>query len=135
MTQSECRTAKDVAHATRASVPRLRRASHARSRALNARRSAGPTALAGPWDWGPSLYGACPLCGRGEAGAEHLLLWCPAVALAWAVLSGGDGTLASAVATPGQLTYHQAIERKGLGPEPMPATRHPGLRPAALRQH
>ena len=25
----------------------------------------------------------CPLCGRGEGGSEHLLTWCPAVALAW----------------------------------------------------
>ncbi len=28
--------------------------------------------------WGP-----CPLCGLGEAGAEHLMGWCPAVAAAW----------------------------------------------------
>ena len=29
--------------------------------------------------WGVSEYGACPLCGGGEAGSEHLLQWCPAV--------------------------------------------------------
>ena len=31
----------------------------------------------------PSRHGACPLCGMGEAGAEHLWLWCPAAELAW----------------------------------------------------
>ena len=34
-------------------------------------------------DWARSLFGCCPLCGLGEAGSEHLLGWCPAVALAW----------------------------------------------------
>ncbi len=28
-------------------------------------------------------WGCCPLCGLGEAGAEHLMGWCPAVAAAW----------------------------------------------------
>ena len=34
--------------------------------------------------WPASSYDKCPLCSDGEAGAEHLLSWCPAVALAWA---------------------------------------------------
>ena len=34
--------------------------------------------------WPASPYDKCPLCSGGEAGAEHLLSWCPAVALAWA---------------------------------------------------
>ena len=39
--------------------------------------------LVGHGGWPVSRYGQCPLCSLGEAGAEHLLLWCPAVALAW----------------------------------------------------
>ena len=31
-----------------------------------------------------SPFGCCPLCGFGEAGAEHLWSWCPAVAMFWA---------------------------------------------------
>ena len=37
-------------------------------------------------DWGASAWGCCPLCGLGEAGSEHLLCWCPAVALSWLLL-------------------------------------------------
>ena len=41
-------------------------------------------------DWPCSTYAPCPLCGHGEAGAEHLLCWCPAVALAWQYLHLGE---------------------------------------------
>ena len=58
--------------------------------------------MARQWDWGLSSFGACALCGCGEAGAEHLLIWCPAVALAWRTLGGRQGRpLASAIAVPG----------------------------------
>ena len=46
------------------------------------------------FDHGPSVYGACPLCGYGEAGAEHIWHWCPAVVMAWRRV--GDGTSWSA---------------------------------------
>ena len=29
-----------------------------------------------------------PLCGYGEASSQHLCLWCPAAALAWALVTG-----------------------------------------------
>eukprot|EP00969_Alexandrium_andersonii_P133858 5920039-Alexandrium_andersonii.AAC.1 len=32
----------------------------------------------------------CPLCGRAEGSAEHLLIWCPAVHVAWAELGGPE---------------------------------------------
>ena len=35
------------------------------------------------------LFQQCPLCGCGEAGAEHLMVFCPAVALAWESYPGG----------------------------------------------
>ena len=38
------------------------------------------------WVHTASAYSACPLCGRGEAGSEHLCHWCPAVALAWTLV-------------------------------------------------
>ena len=42
-------------------------------------------------DFGPHLavrspYCSCPLCGAGELGGEHLLMWCPSVAGAWRIL-------------------------------------------------
>ena len=39
--------------------------------------------------WG-TRFAACPLCGRGEAGAGHLLHWCAAVALSWRAWAGDD---------------------------------------------
>ena len=56
-----------------------------------------PGVLSGAWHWGPSDFGSCPLCGLGEGGAEHLLLWCPAVALAWCALAAGRGHLLAEV--------------------------------------
>ena len=56
-----------------------------------------PDVLSGAWSWVPSEYGACPLCGLGEGGAEHLLLWCPAVALAWRFLAAGCESLLAEV--------------------------------------
>ena len=47
--------------------------------------------------WSGNYYDACPLCAHGEAGAEHLLSWCPAVALAWG--GWGRATAAAADAT------------------------------------
>ena len=49
-------------------------------------RGAGPSG--GPMPQGldareTSGWGSCPLCGRGEKEAEHLVVWCPAVAEAW----------------------------------------------------
>ena len=40
------------------------------------------------YDWSPSAYGRCPLCGDGEVGAEHLLCWCRATDHAWTLLRG-----------------------------------------------
>ena len=64
--------------------------------------------LVGHGGWPVSRYGQCPLCSLGEAGAEHLLLWCPAVALAWnawgrlaAVAPCGPASGASATAGQG----------------------------------
>eukprot|EP00972_Heterocapsa_arctica_P050763 7461658-Heterocapsa_arctica.AAC.1 len=37
------------------------------------------------WDANDSAFGACPLCRRGEAGSEHLGVWCRAAAAAWAI--------------------------------------------------
>jgi len=68
---------------------------------LAARETGHGTALERPWDWDPSLYGSCPLCGCGEAGAEHLVLWCPAVARAWQLLGVARGrALAQAICEP-----------------------------------
>jgi len=56
-----------------------------------------------PTGGGPTLgmYGdlpgsclrACPLCGTGEMGAEHLVIWCPAVFHAWHLLFPGEAPL------------------------------------------
>jgi hypothetical protein len=58
-----------------------------------------------PIDWHVqrSPFGACPLCGLGEAGSEHLCVWCPAVACAWAQLwpDRAVGSLLQAVAVDG----------------------------------
>ena len=35
------------------------------------------------FDTRQSHYGACPLCGLGEAGAEHIWQWCTAAIMAW----------------------------------------------------
>ncbi len=44
----------------------------------------------GIWCRESSSFGACPLCGLGEFGSENLLVWCPAIALAWWQLSRGQ---------------------------------------------
>ena len=38
-----------------------------------------------------SFYGAWPLCSWGEHGAEHLAIWCPAVAAAWLRIGAAHG--------------------------------------------
>ena len=50
---------------------------------------------------GPGAFPACPLCGLGEAGGEHLLIWCPAVAAAWAAIRPVPLTLLRALTTRG----------------------------------
>ena len=45
-------------------------------------RSSVDTELAGA-AWIDSCFGVCPLCGFGERGSEHVLIWCLAVARAW----------------------------------------------------
>ena len=42
------------------------------------------------FDTRQSHFGACPLCGGGEAGAEHIWQWCIAAVMTWAKC--GDGT-------------------------------------------
>ena len=51
---------------------------------IRARRTAG-TPPGPPVDLAelPGAFAVCPLCQRGEAGAEHLLTWCPATHSAW----------------------------------------------------
>ena len=39
----------------------------------------------------PGAFAPCPLCLRGEAGAEHLLTWCPATHHAWDLLGHPAG--------------------------------------------
>ena len=42
------------------------------------------------FDTRQSHFGACPLCGMGEAGAEQIWQWCSAAVMTWAKC--GDGT-------------------------------------------
>ena len=77
----------------RVAEPLLRWSCSAVVAALGEWRVAPPELLTRAWDWSPSEYGSCPLCGLGEGGAEHLMLWCPAVALAWCALAPGCGRL------------------------------------------
>ena len=42
-------------------------------------------------------YDPCPLCGTGELSSQHLILWCPAVALAWLRLTGRDDSITHAL--------------------------------------
>ena len=49
-----------------------------------------------------SRFGACPLCGLGEAGAEHLWMWCPAVAMAWDAAAVSDTTMRDALLRPSE---------------------------------
>ena len=51
--------------------------------AIRAAPPAPPCMADGAWKAMYSFYGACPLCSRGEHGAEHLAIWHPAVAAAW----------------------------------------------------
>ena len=53
-----------------------------------------------------SMFGCCPLCGLGEAGAEHLWTWCAAVSLAWSKARPATApiTFASACLDPGDHT-------------------------------
>ena len=62
-----------------------------------ARVAAGRPALPGSGGWQGSAYGTCPLCGAGEAGAEHLQTWCPAAALAWRRWAPDERTLEEAI--------------------------------------
>ena len=48
----------------------------------------------------PSAHARCPLCDLGEASAEHLLMWCPAPALAWQRYSRSTQSLISQVLDP-----------------------------------
>ena len=57
-----------------------------REQALSLRQGSDDTGF----DTRQSHYGACPLCGLGEAGAEHIWQWCTAAAMAWSKC--GDGT-------------------------------------------
>ena len=39
--------------------------------------------------WTPRRFNPCPLCAWGEAGAQHLIVWCPAATMAWRAWGGG----------------------------------------------
>eukprot|EP00972_Heterocapsa_arctica_P109013 16055485-Heterocapsa_arctica.AAC.1 len=41
-----------------------------------------------PWHLVATSFLCCPLCGHGEAGSQHLCIWCPAVAYAWNEIAG-----------------------------------------------
>ena len=51
--------------------------------------------------WPDSMWGTCPLCGHGEAGAEHLIIWCPGIAMAWHRISGGHMSLVQTIRSEG----------------------------------
>ena len=61
-----------------------------------------------------SVGWAKPAAGWGEAGSEHLLCWCPAVAEAWRLFRGSERSLKEAFRTPSAedralaLLLHQA---------------------------
>ena len=88
-----------------------------------------PPAIQVPLD--PSPYGCCPLCGLGEASAEHIWMWCPAVALAWLLVRPDDAPtlLPDAILQPGShkkllaLFLHQTSYRYcvALGRAPLTA--------------
>ena len=63
--------------------------------------------------WPDSMWGTCPLCGHGEAGAEHLIIWCPGVAMARHRISGGQMSLVQTVRSEGaparQLAAHPEV--------------------------
>jgi hypothetical protein len=76
----------DLARHSWAELPDDMIPSGLRDRAAQCGRTQGRT-----WfDTRPSYFGACPLCGRGEAGAEHIWQWCTAAVLTWQ--EHGDGT-------------------------------------------
>ena len=60
--------------------------------------------------WPDSMWGTCPLCGRGEAGAEHLIIWCPGVGMAWHRMSGGRLSLVQTIRSEGAPMRRQAAE-------------------------
>ena len=56
------------------------------------------------------MWGTCPLCGRGEAGAEHLIIWCPAVVMAWHRMGEGRLSLVQTIRSEGAPMHRQAAE-------------------------
>eukprot|EP00972_Heterocapsa_arctica_P028644 4213869-Heterocapsa_arctica.AAC.1 len=58
----------------------------------------------------PSAFGLCPLCRRGEAGSEHLGVWCPAVVAAWIT------SAAQAPSAPSFLAWAEPSQTLGLPP-------------------
>ena len=53
--------------------------------------SSHPTGAAVDLPAAPGAFATCPLCLRGQAGAEHLLTWCPATHYAWDLLGHPSG--------------------------------------------
>eukprot|EP00972_Heterocapsa_arctica_P081032 11941216-Heterocapsa_arctica.AAC.1 len=60
------------------------------------------------WDANHSAFGVCPLCRRGEAGSEHLGVWCRAVVAAW-VLSRHPDTRCSILTALGGATADSKV--------------------------
>ena len=52
--------------------------------------------------------GSCPLSGRGEKGAEHLVIWCPAAAEAWTRWGGTERKVWQTIRDGGELLAHLA---------------------------